>query len=70
MISKSELKNSDSVAVRFAKRTAKVDYIRCRRPQVVLSRFELSTCRGESATGQLLIGEGFVRTAKKPFQII
>jgi hypothetical protein len=37
--------------------------------KVVLSRFELSTCRGESATGQLLIGEGFVRTARPPLQM-
>jgi hypothetical protein len=32
--------------------------------KVILSRLELPTCRGESATDQLLIVEGFVRTAK------
>ena len=41
----------------------------CSKNKVVLSRFELSTCQGESATDQLLIGEGFVRTAKPPFQM-
>ena len=28
-----------------------------------------SDLRGESAVGQLLIGEGFVRTARPPFQM-
>jgi hypothetical protein len=37
---------------------------------VVLSRFELATCRGESAAGQLLIVEGFVRTAKHLSRLI
>ena len=51
------------------KRTAGLWPCSAAEEHLFLSRFGLSTCRGESATDQLLIGEGFVRTAGPPLQM-